>query len=284
MADDAGLSITPLTAAVGASVTGIDLATGVAAEEMHTIRGALLDHLVVVIPGQNLSPEAQIVFTEGLGPVEPHPLGVRPGADPDGRCIVLENRPGLRGARNDFWHSDISCAERPPGVSLLHAVTVPEGRGDTLFCNMYRAWELLSPGLQAMIRPLTADHSGEALRQRNLQAESDSSSEISVPAPSRHPVVRRHPETGRPALFTNTFFTTNFTDMSVADSRPLLDHLEAVATRPDNVYRHRWQAGDVVMWDNRCTMHFAEYDYEPGESRRMHRTTAAGERPLAATP
>ena len=278
----ASLHLTPLTRAVGARVDGVDLSGPLDPEVAATVRAALFEHVVLVIGGQDLSAEGQIAFTEHIGPPVPHPLSARPGMDPEGLCIVFENRPGQRGARNDFWHSDISCATRPPAVSILHAVQVPAGRGDTLFCNMYEAWEHLSPGLKAMLAPLTAVHDGAALLSRNRQADTDSPPDLDVPPPSTHPVVRRHPETGRAALYTNTFFTKHFTGMTARESRPLLELIEEIATEPDNVYRHRWQPGDVVMWDNRCAMHYAHYDYEPDEPRRMHRTTAGGERPMSA--
>ena len=275
-------AVTPLTPRIGARVDGVDLSEPPNAETAQTIRAALFDHIVLVVPGQDLSGSEQVAFTACFGPPMPHPLAARPGVDPDGLCIVFENRPGLRGARNDFWHSDISCAPEPPSVSILHAVAVPDGRGDTLFCNMYEAWDRLSSGLQALLAPLTAVHDGEALRDRNRQADTDSPADLDVPPPAAHPVVRRHPETGRPALYTNTFFTSHFTGMNVRESRPLLELIEQVAVEPDNVYRHRWQTGDVVMWDNRCAMHYAAYDYDPDEPRRMHRTTAGGERPIPA--
>ena len=276
------LEHSPVTESIGARVDGVALGPDLSGDTITAIRSLLLDRVVLVFPAQDLTPDDQIAFTERFGAVEPHPLAVRPGTDPSGRCIVLENRPGCRGARNDYWHSDISCAETPPAFTVLHAVTVPDGRGDTMFANMYRAWELLSPALQDMIRPLTAEHSGESIKRRNTEAETDSPPDIVVPPPATHPVVRRHGETGRAAVFTNTWFTTRFTGMTRAESRPLIELLEQIATRHDNVYRHRWADGDVLMWDNRATVHYAHYDYEPDAYRRMHRTTTAGERPIAA--
>ncbi|MGI9386999.1 MAG: TauD/TfdA dioxygenase family protein, partial [Methyloligellaceae bacterium] len=176
---------------------------------------------------------------------------------------------------------DISCAPTPPALTVLHAITVPEGKGDTLFCNMYRAWEGLPEDVRIRLDGLTAEHSGDAIRQRNRAADTDGSKDIEVPNPETHPVVRRHPETGGRALYTNRFFTTNFTGMTAEESAPLLELIEAHATVPENIYRHRWQPGDTLIWDNRCTMHFAVYDYDPSEPRRMHRTTAAGDRPAA---
>lgn len=275
------ITVTPLTPHIGARVTGVNLAGDIDAETYSVIRKALLDHLVLAFPDQDLPPAQHIAFTERFGAVEPHPLGARKGHPEFENLLVLENNPNRRGARNDFWHSDISCAPTPPALTVLHALAVPQGKGDTLICNMYRAWDMLPGDLKARLDGLTAEHSGDAIRRRNEAAETDGAKDIHVPPPETHPVVRRHPDTGKRALFTNRFFTSNFTGMTPQDSEPLLQLIEEVATRDDNIYRHRWAAGDLLMWDNRCTMHYAVYDYDPAETRRMHRTTAAGERPAA---
>lgn len=275
------VKISPLTPNIGASVTGVDLSQDIDGSVFEVIHKALLDHLVLHFPGQDLPPAEHIAFTERFGAVEPHPLGSRKGHPEFENLLVLENNPDRRGARNDFWHSDISCAPAPPALTMLHALAVPQGKGDTLICNMYRAWDNMPADIKAKLDGLTAEHSGDAIRRRNQAAETDGARNIAVPPPETHPVVRRHPETGRRALFTNRFFTTSFTGMSPQESEPLLALIEEYATAPDNIYRHQWNAGDVLVWDNRCTMHYAVYDYDPSETRRMHRTTAAGDRPAA---
>ncbi|MDA7948519.1 MAG: TauD/TfdA family dioxygenase [Hyphomicrobiaceae bacterium] len=275
------IKIAKLTPNIGAKVTGVNLAERLDKATFDALKAALLEHLVVHLPEQDLPPGAQINFTERFGAVEPHPLGSRKGHPEFENLLVLENNPNRRGARNDFWHSDISCAPTPPALTVLHAITVPQGKGDTLICNMYRAFEELPEDVKTKVDGLTAEHSGEAIHRRNEAADTDGAKSIDVPPPEVHPVVRRHPETGRRALFTNRFFTTRFTGMTEEESAPLLEMIEARATEPDNVYRHHWQPGDLLIWDNRCTMHYAVYDYDPSEPRRMHRTTAAGDRPAA---
>ena len=276
------IEVQPLTGAIGARVTGLNLSRDLDDEGFAAVRSALHEHLVLVFPGQDLTPAQQSAFSQKFGPAEPHPYGARSGVNNENpEVIVLETKPGRRGARNDFWHSDISASERPPALSFLHAKIVPERRGDTMFCNMYRALETLSPAMQEMLRGLDAMHSPDAIRQRNL-AEPDTDSP-QIPAglkAFRHPAVRTHPETGRDALFVNAFFTVQFADMTVEESRPLLDFLMSHATQPENIYRHRWQAGDLVMWDNRATMHYAVRDYDETMPRRMLRTTAGGDRPF----
>jgi taurine dioxygenase len=280
MSDIGGLlKVRRLSGALGAEVRGVDLArlddaTGAA------IRDAFHEHQVLVFPDQDLSPGDQVAFTELFGAVEPHPLRTREAVEGFPTVLILENRKGRPGARNDYWHSDISHAERPPAVTVLHAREVPDGRGDTMFCNMYAAYEALSEGLRETLRGLDALHSAMATYRRSLEtndARSIDSSEIKPPR--AHPAVRTHPVTSRPALFVNPPVTIGVDGMTEEESRPLLEPLNAVATRPENVYRHRWRRGDVVMWDNRCVMHYAVMDYTEDMPRLMHRTTAAGEAP-----
>ncbi len=273
------MEVRKLGVALGAEIRGVDLSRPLDSDGVDFVRNAFLEHIVLVIRDQSLAPAAQIAFTELFGAVEPHPLGSRPGLPDFPQLMVLENRPGKPGARNDFWHSDISHAERPPAVSLLHALEVPDGRGDTMFCNMYAAYEQLSAGMRSLLENLSALHSGEATAKRNREAATDALPIPEVPPPVAHPVVRTHPETGRKALYVNPFFTQRFTDMSEAESAPILDYLHAHATRPENIYRHHWAKGDVLMWDNRCAMHYAVKDYDENTPRFMHRTTAAGDRP-----
>jgi taurine dioxygenase len=271
------LDVRPLAGSLGAEVRGLDLAR-ITAAEFAAVRAAWLRHLVLVFPDQDLTPAAHVAFTRMIGPVEPHPLGTRAGVPGHPEILVLENTPGSRGARNDFWHSDISYAARPPMASALYAREVPTGHGDTMWCNMYAAWDGLSDGLKDMLRPLRAMHSAELLARR-AAAGDNNSRDFEVPAEVAHPVMRTHPETGRPALYVSPAYTTRFEDMTAVESTPLLDYLHERSGRLENVYRHRWRRGDVVLWDNRCTMHYAIYDYDDTMARLMHRTTAAGDVP-----
>ena len=189
--------------------------------------------------------------------------------------MVLENKPGKLGPRNDFWHSDISFDAKPPLGSILYAIQITEGRADTLFCNMYEAYDNLSDGLRATLDGMRAMHSAERLVQEVPNRLSVDAAPAAVP----HPVVRTHVGTGRKALYVNPHYTLNFEGWSEAESKPLLDMLIAEATRHENIYRHQWQVGDVLMWDNRCTMHYAVRDYDDTMPRLMHRTTAAGDIP-----
>ncbi|MBV9523898.1 MAG: TauD/TfdA family dioxygenase, partial [Alphaproteobacteria bacterium] len=154
--------------------------------------------------------------------------------------------------------------------------------------NMYAAYDALSPGMKRLLDPLRAMHSGRPYGRGGIPKDMSTSRSIAIerenPEADReiaHPVVRRHPESGRKALFVNAIYTTRFEHMTEAESRPLLDHLFAHATRPEFTCRFRWAPGSLAIWDNRCTLHYAVNDYD-GQRRLMHRTTIAGERPMAA--
>jgi taurine dioxygenase len=186
------------------------------------------------------------------------------------------------------WHSDFSFLEEPPLGSILYAREVPSHGGDTLFANMYEAYEALSEGMKRMLLGLRAMHSGKPYGQGGLPKDLKTSRSIGIernnPEADRetaHPVVRLHPESGRKALFVNAIYTTRFEDMSEAESRPLLDFLFEHVQRPEFACRFRWAEGSLAVWDNRCTLHYAVNDYD-GSRRLMHRTTVAGERPMAA--
>lgn len=276
----APIGVRRLGGALGAEVTGVDLSQPLGDNLFAAIKQAFLEHLVVVFPEQDLSPAAQVAFTARLGPVEAHPLGTRPAVEGQPEVLILENKAGKRGLRNDFWHSDITYAERPPLGSALYALTVTEGLGDTMFCNMYAAYEELSAGMRHMLDGLAALHSGARLIERNTAAGVGDQLATTESPEVAHPAVRTHPDTGRKALYINPYYTTRFADMDEDESQPLIDFLSARATRPENVYRHHWRPRDVVLWDNRCTMHYAVYDYDDTQPRKMHRTTAAGNRPV----
>ncbi len=275
------IEIQRLSGALGARVCGLNLAE-LSVEEVAKVRRAFVEHVVLVFPSQTLTPAQQVAFTAHIGPVEPHPLGSRAGREGHPEVLVLENKPGLAGARNDWWHSDISFGEVPPAASVLYCLKATAGYGDTMFCNMYAAYEELSDGMKRMLSPLTAMHDSAKLAQRNNAADSDAQPIADIPPAVEHPVLRRHPESGRLALYVNPYFTSRFSGMTPEESQPLLEYLYGQATRSENVYRHSWRPADVVIWDNRCAMHYGVYDYSDERPRLMNRTTAGGDRPVGA--
>ena len=276
-----GMTITPLNPVLGAEIVEVDLSGPLSGAAFREIRQAFLDSLVLVFRNQSVPPRAQVAFTERFGAVEPHPLRSRRSHEDHPGVFVLENRPSKPSARNDIWHSDISFSEKPPQLSVLHAVVALEGKGDTLFANMYAAYEGLPDPLKQSLLTMRAEHNAARLARRNEESPGTDGRQIRhIPPPVEHPVVRTHPETGRLALYINPYFTSRIIGIEEEKSTSLLASLYAHSTREENFYRHCWRPGDLVMWDNRCTMHYAVHDYDDTMPRLMHRTTAAGDRPV----
>jgi len=273
------LTVTPVCGALGAEIAGADLSQPVPAEIEVEIRRAFLDHCVLVFRDQDLEPAAQIAFGRLFGEVAPHPLYRSAMIEGYPEILVLEHKAGeFFNGRNDIWHSDVSFEDAPALGSILHCRACWEGFGDTMFANQYLAYEALSEPLKTMLATLEAEHDASLLARRNNR---DAYNEAipDVPDPVRHPVVRTHPETGRKSLFVNAAFTTGIVGMPDDESEALLSFLYTHATEPRFTYRHRWRVGDVVMFDNRCLLHYVVLDYPPEMHRRMHRVTAMGDKP-----
>jgi len=235
---------------------------------------------VIVFRGQDLPPDRQIAFTRIFGAVEPHPQYRSNMIDGYPEILVLEHKSGQYiNGKNDIWHSDLTFLETPPLGSVLHCRAAWEGYSDTMFANQSMAYAALSEPLRRMLDGLQAEHSG-ARNQRTNNAQAYNKPITHVPPPVVQPVVRTHPETGRKALFVNPAFTTRILGLSEEESRMLLDFLFVHSTRPDFVFRHHWRVGDVVMFDNRCLLHYVVPDHPHDMHRLMHRTTASGDRPF----
>jgi taurine dioxygenase len=264
------LKITPLTGTIGASVEGIDLNSPLTESQFAQLHEAFLKHCVLIYRGQFLKPSSQHAFAQLWGkPVQENPL--LKGIDGFAEIVQVTKIP-KETASTEAWHYDSPYTPVPPKISILSAVTVPQGGGDTMWCNQYVAYERLSPAMKKMIEGLRVEFVGLRLgRMMGVAADK-------LPR-AVHPLVRTHPETSRKALYVGHRETAqNIEGMTPEESRPLLDYLYQHSTNPDNFYRHMWQAGDVVMWDNRCTMHYAVHDY--GEQERvLNRITMAGEVP-----
>ena len=261
-------AVTPLSGALGARIDGFDAAIAPTEAAMARLRQALLDHCVLLLPGQgHISPEQHVAFAERWGAVHEMPT---PEACLDGNLRVLVLDTHGEKPVTDAWHSDVTMEETPPLGSLLLARIVPVG-GDTIFANQYLAYESLSGGLKRMLDGMKAVHNGDNF------AKAGDFDPARFPS-NLHPVVRTHPETGRKALFVNPVYTTRFEDMTAEESRPLIDFLCAHAVQPNFTFRHRWTAGDMLIWDNRCLQHFAVADYG-AQPRTMHRVTVLGDRP-----
>ena len=273
------LDVRPLSGALGAEILGIDLAHDFGDETVAAIRAAWLEHLVIFFRQQTLSPAQFLKLASRFGePVEyPFVKGLDgfPQITP---VIKLENEKINFGG---LWHSDTAYLERPPMATMLIARETPPRGGDTLFANMYLAYETLSDGMRRMLDGLTIVNSSakaDVTKTREDRVRDSAKNDARQEYVAEHPVVRTHPETGRKALYANGGHALRFRDMTVEESAPLLSYLFAHATRPEFTCRFRWEEGSIALWDNRCTQHNPVNDYH-GHGRVMHRVTLAGDMP-----
>ncbi len=281
------IRVRPIAGALGAEIEGVDLAQPLDEATVAEIRLALLDHLVIFLRDQELTPEQLKRFGGHFGAFHTH--AYVKGLDGHPEIMVVAKEGADRFNVGGEWHSDVTFEERPPLGSILYAKEVPDYGGDTLFANMYLAYETLSDAMKALLAPLVAVHGPEKVygpngmyaRQEYREGHSGTgvSPDASALATTEHPVVRTHPETRRKALYVNGPFTIRLKGFSDAESVPLLDFLCAHCARPDFTCRFTWRRGSVAFWDNRCTQHYALNDY-PGRRRVMHRLTIAGDRPF----
>jgi taurine dioxygenase len=273
------LDVRPLSGALGAEILGIDLAHDLGDDTVAAIRAAWLEHLVIFFRQQTLSPAQFLQLASRFGePVEyPFVKGLDgfPQITP---VIKLEHEKINFGG---LWHSDTAYLERPPMATMLIARETPPRGGDTLFANMYLAYETLSEGMRRMLDGLVVVNSSakaDVTKTREDRVRDSAKDDARREYVAEHPVVRTHPETGRKALYANGGHALRFRDMTVEESAPLLSYLFSHATRPEFTCRFRWEEGSIALWDNRCTQHNPVNDYH-GFRRVMHRVTLKGDVP-----
>lgn len=263
------MKILPRTGAIGAAIEGIRLAEiddSIFAE----IRSAFLTHCMLVFPGQFLAPEDHFAFARRWGKPAITPMLSYVDGYPG--LLRVENR-GKENAVTENWHYDSTFIPAPHAVTVLAAQQLPETGGDTMWSNQYLAYDTLSGGMKLLLKDLRGKFCGTRIARRT-----EYKSEIPF---AFHPIARTHPETGRKALFVGKPGETlaHFENMTEEESLPIIRFLYEHSTRPDHVYRHQWKPGDVVVWDNRCTMHYAVHDY--GEAvRDLNRITIEGSIPI----
>lgn len=274
------LDVRPLAGALGAEVFGVDLGQSLDSDLIGAIRGAWLEHLVLFFRDQQLDADQYLAFARCIAQPVEYPMlrGL------DGYPLIV---PVVKLARErvnfgGLWHSDTAYLETPPIGATLLAREIPPVGGDTLFANMYLAYEALSDGMRGMLDGLRAVNSSakaDVTRTREDRL-ADSGARLGAGAEltAVHPVVRTHPETGRKLLYVNGGHTVRFDGMTEAESAPLLNYLFAHLTRPEFTCRLRWQVGTLALWDNRCTQHNPINDYH-GHRRVMHRISLGAERP-----
>ncbi len=285
------LVVNPLPFALGAEITSALLQRPAAEATIAALRQALLDHLVVVVRHQALAPEDQIALSARFGVLEAHD-NAQFLKDGHPEILVLSNARvagraiGVADA-GDAWHSDLSFKPETAMFTMLQSVELPGRGGDTEFVNLYAAYDALDAATKRRIAGLRAVHSINKLRnprveisgKRDNAAEFYAKQDAERP-PTRHPIVRTHPETGRKLLYVSPRFTIAIDGIDDAAGQALLDELFAHQLTPEFRYRHHWRPGDLVIWDNRAVNHRACGGYDDDDIRLMHRTTVLGDAPF----
>ncbi len=240
-------------------------------EEVDELAELVSERGVVFLRDQSMTLDQQVRVGRMLGELHTHPAAQAPEGFPE--VLVLEADPGSTRAAGAWWHTDVSCDQRPPALSMLRLCDVPSSGGDTVWSSMYAALDSLSSTMQGILVGLTARHTG-AVYQSTYGMDA---SEWPV---AEHPVVRTHPVTGRRALYVNQVFTSEIVGMRPRESEALLGFLfDHIAYGVEFQTRFRWEPDSVAIWDNRCVQHHAVWDYHP-ESRLGYRVTTVGERPV----
>jgi taurine dioxygenase len=273
------IRVTPLAGCLGAEIAGVDLAHDLDDEVITDIRQAWLRYLVVFFRDQTLDSDQFLGFAHRIGTPVEYPF-VR-GLDGYPTIIAVTKLPDETVNFGGIWHSDTSYLDEPPMATMLLAREVPPAGGDTLYANMYAAFESLSTGLQALLvglRGLNTSALADASKTREDRIRDDPASTASKVYEALHPVVRTHPETDHKALYVNVAHTARFEGMTDEESQPLLEFLFRHQVRPEFTCRFRWEVGSLAMWDNRCTQHNPVNDYN-GFKRVMHRITLKGDSP-----
>ena len=271
------INVQPVSGALGAEITGVDISLPLDAEVVEEIRNAFLSHLVIFFQNQVITPLQQLNFAEQFGvPMEyPQLKGLT-------ECPLVTEVIKLEHEKLNFggvWHSDTAYLKQPPMASMLYAIEIPPYGGDTIFSNQYMAYENLSDGFKKTLSELIAVNSSSKpeVSMTRKDRMSEAGMELNVLSAS-HPAVRTHPETGSKALYVNKAHTTHFEDWTEQESKSLLEFLFHHQVRTEFTCRFSWEKYSLALWDNRCVQHNPVNDYQ-GFRRIMHRVTIEGDEP-----
>lgn len=271
------VEVRPLSHALGGEVLGVRIGGNLPDGVVEDLRNAFLKHQVLLFRDQEISHEEHMAFSRYFGDLDPHE------SVPDLRLKshphILEVTNAGRKPSHVFgrqWHADHTMTSHPSRASLLRSKQLPDVGGDTMFANMYMAFETLSEGLRNLMRSLHGVHTVTAARHLQGVDPEVLAAKSQRNPPVAHPAVKVHPGTGREALYVNEMLTSHFHGWTYEESRPLLEFLYRHAARPEFVYRHTWRPHDLVMWDNFCTQHVALADYDHSQLRLLYRTTVIG--------
>ena len=267
------IAIRKLTPAIGAEISGVDLAGPLSNSQVSELHDALMAHQVIFFRDQTLSVDQHKAFGRLFGELLVHPAArAEVDGHPEIRVVHADERTKV--ATGEVRHSDMSCEAEPPMGSILYLHETPESGGDTQFANMYLAYETLSEPVKRLCAGLTALHTSAHVYSKDAYARSDKKFPEAV-----HPVVRTHPVTKRKSLFVNRGFTTRIMELRKNESDALLEMLVRHTETPEFQCRFRWDRHSVAFWDNRCALHRATFDYHPAV-RHGHRVTIRGDKPF----
>jgi taurine dioxygenase len=283
------ITVKPIAGSLGAEIEGIDVSQKLDDETIKEISTAFTNHQVICIRDQTMNPETMTQFAELFGPLTKHPfIKTLPGSPYVAPIIRDADASGLNFGGQ--WHCDVAFLESPPLGSMLYAIEVPPYGGDTMFANLYLAYETLPQGMKDLADQLILVHSAAIGYDPDRGAKDPSKSLIGqkgmefevVDDPKKemeHPLVQFHPVSGRKLLWVTGPYSLRFKDMTEEASKPLLDYFQSHVTQPAFTCRFRWQVNTLLWWDNRCAQHFAVNDYH-GFRRVMHRVQIGGGKPV----
>jgi taurine dioxygenase len=272
------IQVKPIAGALGAEIYGVDLAK-LDDEIFADIHQAFLDNLVIFFRDQTITPEQQVAFSARFAPVGYYPF--LKGLPDHPAVIEVRKEPEDKLNFGGVWHTDTAYLAKPPMGSVLYAKEIPESGGDTMFANLYLAYETLSDPLKAMLdgrNAVNSSQKGDAAVGRQKSVDENPKDATDIQTESSHPVLRTHPETGRQALYVNRGHTVCFEGMTPQESAPILEYLFEYQIRPEFTCRFQWTPGSIAIWDNRCALHYPLNDYQ-GQRRVMHRVTMEGDTP-----
>ncbi len=281
MSDANILEIRPLSYAIGAEVVGVDLTQPLQGKLIETVLDIWNEHHVLLFRGNQLSPRQIVAFAASFGTLDNHEATPFYRLDDVHELMQITNKtiggkPSETRNTGRNWHSDYSYTSRPAAASVLYCGERPSVGGDTMFCNMVRAYDDLSGGMKELVRDLQPVYD-LSLTAGIGERDPEKTAELRrLNPPIAHPAVRTHPRSQKKALYVSER-ASHFDGFTREESQPLINQLCAFATRPENVYRHQWQVGDLIMWDNRTSMHMALADFDQSEARYMLRATLLGE-------
>jgi taurine dioxygenase len=279
----ADINVAPTGKALGAEITGLDLKV-ITDAEFKALHRAWLDHLVLLFRGQRLTDAELIAFSRRLGALEWAPVQETGRRFVEGHpeiyvvSNVIENGVpiGSLGSGEAVWHTDMSYLEDPPKASILYAIEIPPAGGNTYFCNMYRVYELVPEPLKQRVACLTLKHDGTYNSGGYVRQGVTPGDDPTISPGAYHPIACSHPETGRKMLYLGRRRNAYIGGLPVAESEALLDELWSYTSSEDVSWAHEWRPGDVVLWDNRCTMHRRDA-FDPDARRILHRTQIKGD-------